>query len=148
VSAPLKPFRWSLNRAADELGVARPKVRSRLARAGITAAADKTYTTKQILSALFGDKDAEELRKLTAEADVAEMKRDEMDGSLLPADVVEAVWQNAISEMKDIVTSLDIPDEARRRILAALRTIPIGDYTEEKAGASDADSSEKSGVAA
>ena len=137
-----KPVRWTLRTAAAEFDVSRETLKGRLIRAGISPAADDRYSTKQILAALVGDFDGQKLRKLTAEADLAELARGEMDGKLLPASVVEAVWQDALGKMKDVIMATPMPDESRRQIMKSMQTIPLSEYSAPQAGPGDADTAD------
>lgn len=70
----------------------------------------------------------EELRKTKADADVAEMRRDKMAGRLVDVEAAAALWSAALGELRNIVATFDIPKEARARLLAAMREIPLSSY--------------------
>jgi hypothetical protein len=135
------PWRWSLNKAAEEFGCTRQTIKKRVVRAGINPGDDGMYSTKEIVSAVFGDKEGETIRKLKAEADLAEMERDERAAILLPADVVQQVWESALGEWRAIVAGFDIPKAARHRLLEQMKRIPINDYTERAVSPDEADPS-------
>lgn len=134
-------MRWKINRAAPEFGVDRRTLAKRLADAGEAEGAGG-YTTRQILAALYGDLDGEKLRKLSAEADLAEMERDEQARALIRADIVEGTWNEALTNLRAIVMAADIPKVTRAQLIKQLHDIPIHDYREATARDGEDDSAE------
>ena len=139
-----KAIAWSLNQIAAEFGWARQTVKGRLAQAGAEPSEKDTYTTKQVVAALFGDSDTADMRRKMAEADVAEMERDEKDEKLLPAAAVEAVWQDALGRMKDVIAANVASEDTRRTIFKAMQAIPISEYIEAKLRTGESDPSAES----
>jgi len=138
------PIRWTLHRAAGETGFARQTVRNRLVTAGISPGDDDCYSTQEILRALYGDSDGEKLRKLRAEADLAEMERDERSRSLISSEVVEEVWTEVLTNMRGAVQSLDLDRKQKHQILETLRAIKLSDYKQTTAAQSSDDDSAES----
>jgi len=128
---------WSVNQAALEFGIDRRTLTKRLGVVGVKSDESGTYTTAQICAAVFGDSESEKLRKLKAEADLAEMERDERARMLLPSEIVEIVWEGALEGMKAVVSSADIPKELRHRLLEQMKQIPLDDYAEAALAARD-----------
>jgi hypothetical protein len=54
-NAGSEPIKWTLRRASAEFGVSIPTLVSELNEAGATADAGKTFSTRAIVMALFGD---------------------------------------------------------------------------------------------
>ena len=125
------PRKWTLRDAEAEFPIHRDTLAKRLLKAGEEPDAEGCYTTKQICGVVYGDEEQAKQRKAIAEADLAEMERDERAGLLLPGDVVEGVWQDAIAHMRAVVDGLELSDEGRRRLLATLREIPLSEYTKK-----------------
>jgi hypothetical protein len=131
-----QPVRWTVGRAAAEFGVDRKTLDRRIVDAGVKPSTeDDCYSTAQIIAAVFGDLDAEKLRKMRAEADLAEMERDERARSLLAAEVVSAVWLDALTGLRAVVMAADVPKTTRAQLLKQLRDIPLNGY--EKTPAPD-----------
>lgn len=141
MGARRRPVRkWTLADAEAEFPIERHTLANRLGKANEEPDSEGLYTTKQICAVVYGDEAQAKQRKAVAEADIAEMDRDERAGLLLPADVVEGVWQDAISLMRDVVNGLEITDAAKRRLLGALRDIPLSEYQAKvEAGAEDSE---------
>lgn len=136
-----QPLRWTLNKAAEEFGFARQTVKNLVIREGIAPDEDSTYSTRQIVAALFGDLERQKQRRAKAEADLAEMERDERAKELMAVTAVESVWLEALGELRNVVLSLDLPADARARVMASLREIPLHEYTKtqrEEAAEEDA----------
>jgi phage terminase Nu1 subunit (DNA packaging protein) len=133
------PLRWTLTRAAEETGFARQTVKNRLTSTAQEAGKDGCYSTAQVLAALYGDYDGERLRKLRAEADLAEMERDERARSLIPAAIVEATWTDVLQNLRGVVMGFDLTRQQRHQMLETLRAIPIHEYQApgEQAGGDD-----------
>lgn len=70
----------------------------------------------------------EELRRTRADADLAEMRRDRMAGRLIDLETAAALWSGALGEMRNVIATFDIPKDARARLMAALRDIPLKQY--------------------
>ena len=125
-------FRWSVNRAAGETGFARQTIANYLAASQAKPGEDGCYSTQEIMSAIYGDMDGEKLRKIRAEADLAEMERDERNRSLIPAPIVEAVWLDVMTNLRGVVLAFEMSKEQRHQLIKLLRAIPISEYTEAK----------------
>jgi len=123
--------RWSVNRAAVEFAVHPGTLARRLAAAEIKPDAAGTWSTRDICAAVFGDLAGEKLRKLRAEADLAEMERDEKERSLLPADIVEAVWSDTLASLRSIVNTADIPKVTKAQLIKQLHDVKDTAYTEK-----------------
>jgi hypothetical protein len=136
-----EPLRWSLNKAAEEFGFARQTVKNRVVRAGISP---ECYSTRQITAALYGDKEAAEIRRANAQATLAEMECAERAKDLLPTRIVTAVWQDHIGKLKDVVSSLEMTKKERAKMMAVLRDIPISEYSTTAVEPGDEDSPEGS----
>jgi len=133
------PFKWSLNKIAEETGYARQTIKNKMVAANIEPDAEGFYTTRQMLAAVAGDYHAEKTRMTSAQADLAEMERDERARLLIPSDVVATVWTDALTGLRSIVMAADIPKVTRAQLIKQLQEIPIGDYKETTAPDSDED---------
>src|SRR6185369_16203624 len=89
--------RWSISEASGEFGIHRDALSKRLRVAGILAGVDGAFSTKQITNAIYGDFDAQHLKRETALARIAELKQGELEHSLLPAVLVVRVWSQTIT---------------------------------------------------
>lgn len=139
MAAQRRPLRkWTLRDAEAEFPIHRDTLAKRLLKANEEPDPEGCYTTAQICSVVYGDEEQAKQRKTVAEADLAEMERDERAGLLLPTDVVEGVWQDAIAQMRAVVDGLELSDEGRRRLLATLREIPLSEYTKKMEAESEA----------
>ena len=122
------PLRWTVGLAASEFGVDRRTVDSRLKAAAVVPAPDGTFSTGQIAAAIYGDLAGEKLRKLRAEANVAEMKDLQMRGTLVFLSGAKAVWADAIVEWRKTLEAADyIPQKSRERLLKSLLKIRLAD---------------------
>ena len=75
------------------------------------------------------DIESAKLRKIRAEADLAERKRDEIDQKTVPIEAVLAAWSQAMVATRQTVLAMSwLKDDARRTILDTLADIPVGEY--------------------
>ena len=123
------PIRWTISQAAGEFGMDRRTVDSRLKAAATVPASDGTFSTGQVVAALFGDLPGEKLRKLRHEANLAEMKDLQMRGDLIFASDVEGVWADAVVQTRKTIEEADyIPAKGRERLLKDLLKIKLANF--------------------
>lgn len=89
---------------------------------------------------------AEQLRQARADADLAEMRRDERAKKLFPADQVVAAWTDALTELREVIATFNVPREERARLMAALRDIPVSEYGTQQKPAADPSSDDPGGA--
>jgi phage terminase Nu1 subunit (DNA packaging protein) len=75
-------MKWNLHTAAREFGVSRETIKKRLTVAEIEKKA--TYTTREIVRAIFGDIDSEKLRLCREQADKLELENAESRKTMVP----------------------------------------------------------------
>jgi phage terminase Nu1 subunit (DNA packaging protein) len=80
---------WSVHKAAVEFGVSRETIIRGLRRLDVEVGRRTTFTTKQIVSSIYGDADFERTRLLRADADIREMERLEKENDLVKLSEVE-----------------------------------------------------------
>lgn len=99
------PLRWSMGRAAFEFGFAPNTVKAYLSAISAEPGEDGYFSTTQITDALFSadDKkfDAERLRQQTADADLAEIRRDRELRKIVNIDQVEKAWESVVIPTRD-----------------------------------------------
>jgi hypothetical protein len=124
--------RWTVNLAASEFGLDRRTVATRLKAAATVPASDGTFSTGQVAAAIYGDLAGEKLRKLRAEANIAVMKDLQLRGSLVPADMAESLWADAIVQVRVSVEQADyIPADSRTRLLKSLQQVVMAPVNPE-----------------
>ena len=75
------------------------------------------------------DIESAKLRKIRAEADLAERKRDEIDQKTVPIEAVLSAWSQAMVATRQTVLAMSwLKEDARRTILDTLADIPVGEY--------------------
>lgn len=124
------PIRWTIHHAAAEFGVNDKTLSRRLKAAGIAAAADGRFSSKDILAAIIsglgGDYGRERTRLTAAEADVKELQREKLRGALLEAEVVARAWEIIVTTIRQkalgLATKLEsrlMLSEGQRRLVEA-----------------------------
>ncbi len=136
------PLKWSLNKIAEETGFARQTIKNKMVSGNIEPDSEGCYTTRQMLAAIAGDYHAEKTRMTAAQADLAEMERDERAHLLIASELVAKVWTEALGNLRATVMAADLPKVTRAQLIKQLKDIPICDYTETTAPASDEDSAD------
>jgi len=124
----VRAVRWSENSAAIEFGLHQVTLQKNLAAASITPGEDGCYSTQQIVQAIYGDTEHAKARKLSAEADLAELKRDRLRRALVPLHDVKRVWESHTIAQRAAVMAQDCDRRTKDKIIAAIRDIPDDAY--------------------
>jgi hypothetical protein len=105
---------WSIRRAATEFGVSEETVRRGLSEQGVELAERKSgnLTTRQIAAAIFGDLDREKILDMRQRRLDRERAEKVKAGELIPREVMEAIYQDALGPIRQRLLSL--PAEAGR----------------------------------
>lgn len=118
-----QPLRWSVEKAAKEFGIDRRTLTKNLTAAGISAGDDSRWTTQDMVRAIYGDKDAAELRLTVAKAEALERKNRVADGELVSVDAVLRFNERICAALRETVMALDVPKEAKEQMLTELRKL-------------------------
>jgi hypothetical protein len=103
-------LKLTIQKAATEFGVSRETVKRRLNAAGIEPA--KTYTLKQIVSALHTPMDAQRIREVRGRAALLEMEVKKRREALVEKSEIERILQLAIEACRAVIKRL--PDIAAK----------------------------------
>jgi hypothetical protein len=91
-NAGAEPIKWTLRRASAEFGVSVPTLVGKLNEAGETADESKTFSTRGIVTALYGDVHRERFAKLKAEREQVELENAIMRGDFVARVELENVF--------------------------------------------------------
>ena len=95
-----KSIRWTLNRAALEFGCDPKTVAKGIRARGTLPGPDGKFSTVEIHSALCGDKDREQVRKLKEEADGLALANATRRGELMEVEDFLRAFEPAVIQMK------------------------------------------------
>lgn len=127
-------FRWTAKRIAQELGLDHHAVASQLKVAGMVAGDDTMFSTKQAMTAVYGNKDDEYLTTKIIDTKASTLlKNIDADNKLknnIPASMVEKVWCDYIRDVTEKIKQSALPLEERNNLLNDLGKIPIDKYFE------------------
>jgi hypothetical protein len=112
------PIKWSISLIASETGLSRNTVRERLS-ASERDEESGTYTTKQVAEFVFGAAD-HKVRKLKADASLAELKLQQALGQLLSRALVESRIASTFHDMRAILINAQMPDGDRDALMNQL----------------------------
>jgi hypothetical protein len=118
-------IKWTIHEAAREFNIARETLNKRLAAQGCKPDATGCFSTAQITSAIFGDRERERLRKLTAEANLASMKFDEQCNRLVPLEWCSDFLRKLLAELTTTINNSALPPETKSEVLRNLAAIDI-----------------------
>lgn len=123
-------MRWTIELAAREFDIDRRTLAKNLIAADIMPdESDGRFSTKQITTAVFGDLEREKIRRERAEADLAEMKRDEKRRELVPFVAVDQTWTAIVAAIRQEILAAKLPPDLEKRLLGNLRNLTPRDYT-------------------
>ena len=100
-------------------------LRRKLSQTKQTQAADGTWTTAQIVAALYGDIHGERLRKTAAEADHWELKNDVLRGESLPKGLLTSALEQIFVIIKQLIQASSMTTPEKRDLLNTIATWPV-----------------------
>ncbi len=118
-------IRWTLGMAALEFGIDRRTVATRAKGAGLVPGEDGKFSTAQVTRALHGDLAGERLRKLRAEADLAEIEAQDARKERIPIDVITFLTEQTFRAIATIIKCSRLPAAEKQEIFTELRTLPL-----------------------
>jgi hypothetical protein len=126
---PIQIVKFNIEQAAANWDVDRRTLSKRFKVHDIAPDTNGQFSVAQINAVVFGDIYQADLRKLTAEADILERRRGEMDRLLIPSTLVEKTWEFVLVTLRQIIVhNPKLTQEVKADILRELREIPIDDY--------------------
>ncbi len=112
---------WTINRFCSETGFPYNSLKDRLAAQGHAPERGSKFTLRQLIQATQGDLDAEKLRKLSAEADLAEIERDTKRKQLVELETVQADFSRWAHRIRSVIERHVSDETARTEIFRAIR---------------------------
>jgi hypothetical protein len=125
--APLEQrLRWTLMQAAREFDVSKDSLRRRLGECHQQPAADGTYTTRQLVTGLYGDLYGAKLRVQNEQAEKLRIENEVSRGELLSRrELARGFAQIADAISARIMSCTELPRLAREDILKDLSSWPL-----------------------
>lgn len=118
------PLRWTLGVAASEFGLDRRTMAERVKASGAAPGEDGRFSSRQIATALYGDLAGEKLRKVRAEADLAEMEVLEKRKTSIPTAIFFPVLEQCFGAISAVIKRAPLIEAQRQEILSELRGVP------------------------
>lgn len=123
--------RWSMYRAAQEFGTNERTLKKRQLALGIQPGEDGFFSSKDVAAMLFGDKEAETIRKISAEARGQELKNAVTEGELIPLASVLEICRRIIVPIRQRILSSSMSETERHDALADLVSLGEVDWSKE-----------------
>lgn len=98
----------------------------RLNEAGEKPDEDGLYSSMQIKRGLFPDDHVQKVRKLSAEADLAEMEAAEKRGELVNVEEFSKRWDQVFVRLKQTIKSSSLPEASQVQLLGELEKVLKG----------------------
>jgi hypothetical protein len=124
-TVPDLPLRWTINAASREFQLSVETVRKRLIAAEEFPDEDKTYSTIQIATAVFGSLHAARLVETEERGRNWRLRNAALEGELLDKSLLTRALSSIFGAVSQIINSSPLPKQARADVLQALSTIPI-----------------------
>jgi hypothetical protein len=123
---PAEPLRWSIKRAGKEFSVSEETLIKRFALYKEKPdPVTHTYSTIQLVLALYGDLQGERLRELKARADNWELRNGALKGELLERTEITRSGEAFFISVKAFVESSSMTRDEKNDFLESLSTWPI-----------------------
>ena len=120
-----EPLRWTLGQAASEFSLDRRTMAERVKTSGAVPGEDGKFSTRQITAAVYGDLAGEKLRKMRAEADLAEMEVREKQKTSIPVEIYYPEIERCFGAIASVIRSSGLPERERNEIFAELRDVGV-----------------------
>ncbi len=121
-------IRWTIHKAAQAFNIHRETLGKKLIAASVIPGPDQKYSFAQLLSAVFGDYESEKTRLTKENADIAAIKKNQLNGELVLMATVVSVWSKVTIEFRQWVLSLEIPQQKKEEGLDLLTEPKINEY--------------------
>lgn len=121
-----RAIRWTIRQASVEFGKDRTHLTKRLRQVGEQPGQDGTYSTRQIVSAVFGDIDSKKLEIASEQAEKLKMENLLTKNGLLDKEYVRAMLTDAVTTIRQKIMNVrEIPDDVKQDVLADLGAIEL-----------------------
>lgn len=118
---------WTIEKASGEFGINPRTLSARLKHLGIEPCyggkVKRFYSTKQMAEAVYGDLEAERIRKTRAEADQIEIENEQSKKTLIDFGDFAAVWDARTVELKQIIETSGMAQEKIDLIMSKLADV-------------------------
>jgi hypothetical protein len=121
--------RWTINRAAQEFGRDRNALDRMRIKSGIEPGADECFSTQQICAMIYGDKEKAAIKKLEAEARIAERKDAEAAGKMISVESAARINANIAVPIRQMILTSSMPNEERIEILTQITRLENVDFS-------------------
>lgn len=134
----LTEIRWTIELAASEFGLDRRTLTSRIRQLGLEPGKDRKFSTRDIAAAVFGDYDAERIRKTKEEADKLALANARERGELCEVSRVIAFCQGVGVVLRQKILGSSLMESEKDELLLDLRKkFDAGTVTEQVIAAKD-----------
>ena len=127
-------LRWSLAMMSREFGPDHKTLSKNLAASGITAGKDGLFSSRDALRLVFGDLEAERLRKTREEADKLELENEQTRGNLLETEAVYRHFERVFVAFRQKVLASSLTEEEKYDLLNDLCRLKTRDLPRAGAG--------------
>lgn len=117
--------RWSLRAAATAFDIPVETLRRRLIASEEEADSEDTFTTGQILRAVFSDERSQRLRRTKAEADLLELKAQILKCEYLAKPALTDALQSIVVAITQIIDGSKLSSSEKSEIRQNLASIPV-----------------------
>lgn len=124
MSKPFKAIRWTIRQAASEFGCDEKTMSNRLRRESLVPGEDGKFSTRQIVTGMFGDIGTHRLRKMKAEADLAELQKAKVMGTLTDRGTMNFMVRDGLAQgTRNISRLKSLTDVQKEEVFAAIRNV-------------------------
>ena len=143
----VESVRWTIKKASEEFDTNQATLTVKIKSAGLLPnPQDNCYSTQDIVTALFGGLNSklkmEQIKDTRESAALKNVRKQNLLRENIPVAMVEKVWSDFIVDLIQKINNLDLPDKARKDILADLQQIEVEKYFDGKIAEKDSDEDE------
>jgi hypothetical protein len=120
------PLAWNLRKAAIEFGTTVDTLTKALNRVSASPDSNGLYSTKQLISALFGELHVQKVRTQRAVAKRVELANAATVGSLVDKAALLRLFSQVADGMKSRIENSELSRDAQVDLLRELSSVPLG----------------------
>lgn len=122
-------LRWTIQQASEEFNRDHKAIKRNLLSLDIHAGDDGKFSTADMARAVFGDIDAERLRKTKEEADRIALENEKLRGNLVEVSMVKQLGETIFVGLRQKILASSMDDQEKDELLTDMSSLKVRDWT-------------------
>lgn len=135
----LNQIRWTVERASVEFGFDRKTLTKYIVSGGLVAGKDGKFSTQDICTAVFSDKNAAQIAHLIAQTEGHELKNRELAGELADKELFQKLSDSVVLLLRQKISDSQMPEALKLEILKDIQKINVDEVVKTNSKPDDSD---------